>query len=110
MDLVSTLLRSAWAGNGKAARGLAQNIPSGQRFRCMTSRAEAAKTAVQVGKKQILDQQLRIGRHRELMAKLERDGQPDLLAQARRQLVEMEQTLAQMEAAYAGGPAGRRLL
>jgi len=75
----------------------------------MNSRAEA-KTALPVGKKQILDQQLRIGHHRDLMAKFERDGHLDLLAQARRQLVEMEQTLAQMEAVYAGGPASRRRL
>jgi hypothetical protein len=74
----------------------------------MNSQAEAAKTALPVGKKQILDQQLRIDRQRELMAKLERDGSPDVLAQKRRQLVEMEQMLVQMEAAYAGAPSGRR--
>jgi hypothetical protein len=76
----------------------------------MNSPSQAANTALPVGKKQILDQQLRIGRHLELMAKLERDGHLDLLAQARRHLVEMEQTLAQMEAAYAGAPASRRRL
>jgi hypothetical protein len=76
----------------------------------MVSPTEAVKNTVDIGKKHILDQQLRIGRHRELMAKVEREGHLDVLAQLRRQLVEMEQTLAQMEAAYAGARPGRKRL
>lgn len=38
----------------------------------MTMPAEAAKNNVEIGKKDILNQQLRIARQRELMAKLER--------------------------------------
>ncbi len=67
----------------------------------MTKPAEAAKNTVVVGKKHILDQQLRIGRQRELLAKLERDGHADLVAKALRLLAEMEQMLGTMEADYA---------
>jgi hypothetical protein len=63
----------------------------------MTSRAEAAP----IGKKHILDQQLRIVRQRELMTKLERDGYPDVVAEARRFLAAMERALSEMEARYA---------
>jgi hypothetical protein len=61
----------------------------------------ADKNTVEIGKKHILDQQLRIARQRELMAKLERDGHPDVVADARRALTEMEQMLVQMEVDYA---------
>jgi hypothetical protein len=67
----------------------------------MISRAEAANNKVQISKKHILDQQLRIARQRELMANLERDGHPDVVADARRALTEMEQMLVQMETDYA---------
>ncbi len=67
----------------------------------MTKPAEAAKNTVAVGKKHILDQQLRIGRQRELIAKLERDGHAELVAKALRLLAEMEQMLGTMEADYA---------
>lgn len=67
----------------------------------MTTSAEAAKHTVQIGKKHILDQQFRIVRQRELMAKLERDGHPDVVAAGRRVLTEMEQMLVQMEVDYA---------
>jgi len=60
----------------------------------------ADKSTVEIGKKHILDQQLRIGRQRELMAKLERDGHSDVVADARRALSEMEQMLVQMEVDY----------
>jgi hypothetical protein len=51
-----------------------------------------------IGKKLILDQQLRITRRRELIARLERDGHPQTLADARGLLAETEQTLAKMQA------------
>jgi hypothetical protein len=60
------------------------------------------KNSVRIGKKHIVDQQLRIARRRELMTKLERDGHPHVVADARRALTEMEQMLVQMEVAYAG--------
>ncbi len=67
----------------------------------MTNPAEAANNTVAVGKKHILDQRLRIGRQHELIAKLERDGQTDLVAEALRLLAEMEQMLGTMDADYA---------
>ena len=67
----------------------------------MTTPAEAAKNSIMIGRKHIIDQQLRIARQRELMAKLERDGHPDVVADARRALTEMEQMLVQMEVDYA---------
>ena len=60
--------------------------------------AEAAKHTVEIGKKHVLHQQQRIARHNELIAKLERDGHRDLIAEALRLLAEMKQTLAEMEA------------
>jgi hypothetical protein len=69
----------------------------------MIGRAEAAP----IGKKHILDQQLRIVRQRELMTKLERDGHPDVVAEARRFLAEMEQALSEMEAHYAAAQERR---
>ena len=66
----------------------------------MTTPAEAAKNTVEIGKKHILDQQFRIVRQRELVAKLEH-GHPDVVADARRALTEMEQMLVQMEIDYA---------
>ena len=63
----------------------------------MTTPAEAAKHTIEISKKHILDQQFRIARHRELISKLEQDGHPKVLADARGMLVEMEQMLGQME-------------
>ena len=67
----------------------------------MTRSVKATKKIIEVGKKHVLDQRLRIERHKELTAELERDGQPDVVAKARRLLAEMEQTLARMQAEYA---------
>jgi hypothetical protein len=67
----------------------------------MNSSAEAAKNTFEIGRKHILDQKLRIVRQREQIAKLERDGHPDVLAVALRVLAEMEQTLSGMEKHYA---------
>ena len=67
----------------------------------MSETAIAAKRTVEVGKKQILDQRLRIERQLHLIARHERDGYPDLVADAVRILSEMELALARMEARYA---------
>ena len=48
-----------------------------------------------------LPQRTVLGFQRELVARLERDGSPDLVADAVRILGEMEQALAQMEAHHA---------
>ena len=64
----------------------------------MTSPAEAAKNTVELGKKHVLDQEIRIFRQCALIAKLERDGHPDVLADAHRLLAQMEQSLATMQA------------
>lgn len=67
----------------------------------MTRSVKATKKIIEVGKKHVLDQRLRIERHKELTAELERNGQPDVVAKARQLLAEMEQTLARMQAEYA---------
>ena len=66
----------------------------------MSDTAVAAKKTVEVGKKQILDQRLRIERQHKLIARHERDGYPDLVADAVRTLGEMDRALARMEAHY----------
>jgi hypothetical protein len=75
-----------------------QNLSSKEVFRHMTRSVKAKKKIMEVGKKHVLDQRLRIERHKELTAELERDGQPDVVAKARQLLAEMEQTLARMQA------------
>ena len=60
-----------------------------------------AQTSVEIGKTNILDQRRRIERQRELIARLECDGSPDLVADAVRILGQMEQALAQMEVHHA---------
>jgi hypothetical protein len=79
----------------------ARTFRSGQHWSFMTDPAEAAKNTVEISKRYVLDQQLRITRQRELVAKLERDGHPDVVADARRALTEMEQLLIEMEVHYA---------
>ncbi len=64
----------------------------------MSDAATAAKKTLEIGKKQILDQRLRIERQRHLIARHERDGYPDLVADALRMLGEMDRALARMEA------------
>ena len=73
----------------------------GRRFYGMSDTAVAAKKTVEVGKKQILDQCLRIERQLRLIARHERDGYPDLVADAIRILAEMERALARMRAHHA---------
>jgi hypothetical protein len=67
----------------------------------MPNPAAEAQTPVEIGKTNILDQRRRIDRQRELIARLERDGSPDVVADAIRILAKMEQALAQMEAHHA---------
>jgi hypothetical protein len=63
------------------------------RFYDMSNLGTAAKATVEIGKKNILDQRLRIQRQRALVARLERDGSLDLVADAVRILGEMEHSL-----------------
>jgi hypothetical protein len=67
----------------------------------MSDNAVAAQNTVEVGKKQILDQCFRIERQLHLIARHERDGYPDLVADAVRILGDMERALARMEAHHA---------
>jgi hypothetical protein len=71
-----------------------QGLSTKEVFRPMTRSVNATKKIVEVGKKHVLDQRLRIERHKELTAKLERDGDPDVIEKARQLLADMEQTLA----------------
>jgi flagellar biosynthesis chaperone FliJ len=59
-----------------------------------------AKQLVDLARKHIEDQQTRIGRQRELMAKFERDVDVARLSQARLELEEIQRQLAQMTAAH----------
>ncbi len=52
---------------------------------------------METGKKDIAQQRLRVARWRELLAKLEHDERPDVLADARQLLITMERSLTQME-------------
>jgi hypothetical protein len=63
----------------------------------MTSSSKSPRDTIAIGRKHLLDQRLRIEKHKEFMGKLERDGQPNVIAEARRLLSEMEQTLARMQ-------------
>ena len=67
----------------------------------MPNPAVGAQTPAEIGKTNILDQRRRIDRQRELIARLERDGSPDLVADAVRIFAEMEQACGRMEAEYA---------
>jgi hypothetical protein len=67
-----------------------QNLSSKEVFRHMTRSVKATKKIIEVGKKHVLDQRLRIERHKELTAKLERDGDPDVVAKAHQLLADME--------------------
>jgi hypothetical protein len=62
--------------------------------------AVMAEQLVELAKKHIEDQQCRIVRHRELMAKYERDKDAARLSEARRVLEKMQKQLAQMTAAH----------
>jgi hypothetical protein len=64
----------------------------------MTSSVHLPRDTIAIGRKHLLDQRLRIERHKELIGKLERERQPNVIAEARRLLCEMEQTLARMQA------------
>ena len=66
----------------------------------MNDPAVTAKQLVDLARKHIEDQQCRIVRQRELMAKYERDDQVALLSEARRVLEKMQKQLARMTAAH----------
>jgi hypothetical protein len=66
----------------------------------MTDPAVTAKQLVDLARKHIEDQQSRIVRQRELMAKYERDDDVARLSEARRVLEKMHKQLAQMTAAH----------
>jgi hypothetical protein len=66
----------------------------------MTDPAVTAKQLADLARKHIEDQQNRIVRQRELMAKYERDGDLGRLTKARRVLEKMQKQLAQMTAAH----------
>ena len=67
----------------------------------MTDPAVTAKQLVDLARKNIEDQQCRIVRQRELMAKYERDDDIARLSEARRILEKMQNQLAQMTTAHA---------
>ena len=64
----------------------------------MIGSIHSPKDMIAIGTKHVLDQRLRIERHKEFIRKLEREGQPNVIAEAQRLLCEMEQTLARMQA------------
>ena len=66
----------------------------------MDDPAVTAKQLVDLARKHIEDQQTRIARQRELMAKFERDVDVARLSQARLVLEKMQRQLAQMTAAH----------
>jgi hypothetical protein len=66
----------------------------------MDDPAVTAKQLVDLARKNIEDQQGRIVRQRELMAKYERDDDVARLSEARRVLEKMQKQLAQMTAAH----------
>ena len=84
-----------------AGVGFDENFCLSRRLYNMPNPSAEGQTPVEIGKTNILDQRRCIERQRELIARLERDGSPDLVADAVRILGEMEQALAQMEAHHA---------
>jgi hypothetical protein len=66
----------------------------------MTDPAVTAKLLADLARKHIEDQQNRMVRQRELMAKYERDNDLARLSQARLALEKMQKQLAQMTAAH----------
>ena len=66
----------------------------------MDDPAVTAKQLVDLARKHIEDQQIRIARQRELMVKFERDVDVARLSQARLVLEKMQRQLAQMTAAH----------
>jgi hypothetical protein len=67
----------------------------------MEDPAVLAKQLVDLARKHIEDQQSRIVRQRELMAKYERDDDTARIAEARRVLEKLQKQLAQMTAEHA---------
>jgi hypothetical protein len=68
--------------------------------RVMDDPAVAAKRLVELVRKHIEDQECRIARQREIMAKYERDDDMARLSEARRIVEKMQKQLARMTAAH----------
>jgi hypothetical protein len=64
----------------------------------MANSSKSPRDKFAIGWKHLLDQRVRIERHRDFIGRLERDGQADVIAEARRLLREMEETFARMQA------------
>jgi hypothetical protein len=64
----------------------------------MPKSSHSPKNTIAIGRKHLLDQRLRIERHKDFISKLERDGPDDVIVEARRLLREMELTLTKMQA------------
>ncbi len=67
----------------------------------MNDTAQAAKHSVDMAEQQILDQQARIARQRELIARLESDHHVAMSAEARGMLKTMEKLLSHITADHA---------
>ena len=93
-----SLTRRADAQRASASLIRLSRPASSMRHRlAMTSSSKSPRDTIAIGRKHLLDQRLRIEKHKEFIGKLERDGQPNVIAEARRLLSEMEQTLARMQ-------------
>src|ERR1700739_530671 len=92
--------RNAWIERGSrpALASLTRTFGLSTRLDGMPNSGADAQTPVEIGKTNILDQRRRIECQRELIARLEHDGSPDLVADAVRILGEMEHALAGREA------------
>jgi hypothetical protein len=86
-----------------AAQRLKRTFGLTRRLYDMPNPVTEPQTPVEIGMTNILDQRRRIERQRELIARLERDGSPDLVAAAVRILGQMKQALALMEVQHAAG-------
>jgi hypothetical protein len=64
----------------------------------MANSSKSPRDKFAIGWKHLREQRLRIERHKEFIGKLERDGQADVIAEARQLLREMEETFARMQA------------
>jgi hypothetical protein len=67
----------------------------------MNDAAQAAKHSVDMTERRILDQQARIARQRELIARLESDHHVAMSVEARGMLITMEKLLSHMTADHA---------
>ena len=96
MFLLGKGSQSRWRASASLIR-LSRPASSMRHRLAMTSSSKSPRDTIAIGRKHLLDQRLRIEKHKEFIGKLERDGQPNVIAEARRLLSEMEQTLARMQ-------------